>query len=73
MIPQVRAGSSPDSSRALMIAVILSALLRGSVSPARGPRRPLPSFVTATIAAVHVPAIAPSVHPELATAMATLP
>jgi hypothetical protein len=73
MIPQDGACPSPCAARALMIAVILSALIGRPVSPTRGPRRPPPSFVAATITAVHVPAIAPSVHPELAAAMATLP
>jgi hypothetical protein len=56
---------------ALVVAVILPPIIIRAVASARDPRRPSPALAPAAGTTVHVSAVAPSVHPELATAVAT--
>jgi hypothetical protein len=70
MIPHAISSAS-RAQCALVVPVILPPLIASAVATASDPGGPAPTLAPATGAAVHVSTIAPSVHPELATAMAT--
>jgi hypothetical protein len=73
MIPHARDGGSVSRpARPLVIPVILPALIGCPVALPRQPGRPPPPLSPAGCAAVHMPAVAPPVHPELGTAVSTL-
>jgi hypothetical protein len=70
MIPHA-IGSASRSQRALVVPVILPPLVAGAVAAVSDPGGPAPTLAPAPRAAVHVSTVAPPVHPELVTAMAT--
>jgi hypothetical protein len=54
---------------ALVVAVIGTSLVAGPVPPTRLAGRPRPAPIAAHLTAVDVPAVAPSVYPELHAAL----